>query len=163
MFAGRYDELVDEYGVGLVIYYLLSAFGPFAASTSAEIKSRNKFGVISFDHEQCSRISSEARSLVLRLTQNDPKLRLTAKEALNHPWFVKMRVIPEEKSQERSCWCMSMSFSTQLLRRNVARNTLHEYYVPLPLRPPVVPTKYEELKANKSEDRWCKIQLKKNP
>lgn len=94
MFAGRYNELVDEYGVGLVIYDLLSGFGPFAASTSAEIESRNKFGVISFDHDQCSRISSAARSLVLRLTQNDPKLRLTAREALNHPWFVKMQVIP---------------------------------------------------------------------
>ena len=79
MFTGRYNELVDEYGVGLVLYELLSGFGPFEARTLEEISSRNKFGVVSFDHDQCSRISSEARSIVLRLTQHDPKQRLTAK------------------------------------------------------------------------------------
>ena len=111
MFTGSYNELVDEYGVGLVLYKLLAGVAPFSARNEEEMLSRNRFGVISFDHDLCSRVTSEARILILNLTKKDPKLRPSAKEALNHPWFVKMRVIPENKRTVSSRWS---SFSSEL-------------------------------------------------
>ena len=41
----------------------------------------------SMDSEEWKEYSPEAKDLVSKLLIKDPKLRMTASEAINHPWF----------------------------------------------------------------------------
>lgn len=52
-----------------------------------EILARNKACNIYFQEKQWAKISPEAVNFVIALTEKRPDMRLTAEEALEHPWF----------------------------------------------------------------------------
>lgn len=52
-----------------------------------EILARNKACNIYFQEKQWAQISPEAVNFVIALTEKRPDMRLTAEEALEHPWF----------------------------------------------------------------------------
>jgi calcium-dependent protein kinase len=74
------------WSVGVVAYMLLSGRAPFfgdKASQSANIKA----GRYSMSSERWSKVSEEAKCFVRRLLEVDPSKRLSAQEALEHPWL----------------------------------------------------------------------------
>jgi serine/threonine protein kinase len=42
---------------------------------------------ITFEDSVWNRISNEGKDLTKKLVERDPELRISAKEALSHPWF----------------------------------------------------------------------------
>lgn len=47
----------------------------------------NKKCDIKFNDKEWSQISPEGKDLTMMMLEKNPKLRLSAKEAMNHPWF----------------------------------------------------------------------------
>lgn len=81
----------DMWSVGVLAYVLLSGLNPFAAeSTTKMIENISNCEYI-FDSEGFKDISLEAMDFVDRLLVKDRKLRMTAHEALEHPWL-KMKI-----------------------------------------------------------------------
>lgn len=81
----------DMWSVGVMAYVLLSGLNPFAAeSTTKMIESISSCEYV-FDSEAFKDISLEAMDFVDRLLVKDRKLRMTAHEALEHPWL-KMKI-----------------------------------------------------------------------
>uniref|UniRef100_A0A8D3AWC8 Uncharacterized protein n=1 Tax=Scophthalmus maximus TaxID=52904 RepID=A0A8D3AWC8_SCOMX len=81
----------DMWSVGVMAYVLLSGLNPFAAeSTTKMIENISNCEYI-FDSEAFKDISLEAMDFVDRLLVKDRKLRMTAHEALEHPWL-KMKI-----------------------------------------------------------------------
>uniref|UniRef100_A0A3Q2GGJ2 Protein kinase domain-containing protein n=1 Tax=Cyprinodon variegatus TaxID=28743 RepID=A0A3Q2GGJ2_CYPVA len=81
----------DMWSVGVLAYVLLSGLNPFAAeSTTKMIENISNCEYI-FDREAFKDISSEAMDFIDRLLVKDRKLRMTAHEALEHPWL-KMKI-----------------------------------------------------------------------
>lgn len=81
----------DMWSVGVLAYVLLSGLNPFAAeSTTKMIENISNCEYI-FDSEAFKDISLEAMDFIDRLLVKDKKLRMTAHEALEHPWL-KMKI-----------------------------------------------------------------------
>ncbi len=72
------------------MYGLLSCRHPFIKKedTQKETLEKNREAAVEFDPEIWDKISEEAKDLLMRLIEKDPKQRLSAIDALKHPWFV---------------------------------------------------------------------------
>jgi len=90
VFLGRYGKEADLWSAGVMLFQLLSGRMPFAEyDEEGEIVDAGfQFGY-SFDSEPWETVSSEAKDLVAGLLVRAPTKRLSANQALNHPWFAK--------------------------------------------------------------------------
>ena len=77
--------LSDE---GVILYILLCGETPFYGDTPNEILAHVKTGRYTMDQETWGEVSNSAQNLVEQLLCFDPDMRLTAVEALRHPWVV---------------------------------------------------------------------------
>uniref|UniRef100_A0A8C3G2F3 Protein kinase domain-containing protein n=1 Tax=Cyclopterus lumpus TaxID=8103 RepID=A0A8C3G2F3_CYCLU len=81
----------DMWSVGVLAYVLLSGLNPFGAESITQMIENISNCEYIFDSEAFKDISLEAMDFVDRLLVKDRKLRMTAHEALEHPWL-KMKI-----------------------------------------------------------------------
>lgn len=83
-----YDCKVDVFGIGVTMYFMLTARLPFAGNDVAQVLRRNMRCQIDLDrdfHMQQSGIG--AKTLLRALMQALPEDRLSAEQAVEHDWF----------------------------------------------------------------------------
>ena len=73
----------DMWSIGIIMYLLANGKLPYDADTSEEILFLIKYQKLYF--KSC--VSDDAKKLILSLLEIDPKKRITAKNALLHPFF----------------------------------------------------------------------------
>lgn len=71
----------------MICYILLCGYPPFWGDSEKEIFLRVKKGQFDFPVEEWANVSKEAKDIISKMLTVDPLKRITAKEALNHPWF----------------------------------------------------------------------------
>jgi serine/threonine protein kinase len=81
-----YGLEVDMWSAGCVAFLLLSGDVPFAGKTQKELFRAIVAGKYEF-HENWKEVSEEGKQFVSDLLQVDPKKRLMAEDALDHPWM----------------------------------------------------------------------------
>uniref|UniRef100_A0A8C5B3E9 Uncharacterized protein n=1 Tax=Gadus morhua TaxID=8049 RepID=A0A8C5B3E9_GADMO len=77
----------DMWSVGVMAYVLLSGLNPFAAESTTQMIENISSCEYVFDSEAFKDTSLPAMDFVDRLLIKDRKLRMTATEALEHPWL----------------------------------------------------------------------------
>ena len=82
----KYGPKVDIFSAGVILYVMLSSRVPFCGKTRDKILHSNLECKIYFQDKYWKHISKEGIDLVLRLTDCNPDNRITAKQALEHPW-----------------------------------------------------------------------------
>ncbi|XWS29386.1 hypothetical protein CRYUN_Cryun24cG0025200 [Craigia yunnanensis] len=82
-----YSTEADVWSIGVIAYILLCGSRPFWARTECGIFRAVLKADPSFDEAPWPSLSSEARDFVKRLLNKDPRKRLTAAQALSHPWI----------------------------------------------------------------------------
>ena len=82
-----YTSAVDLWSAGVVLFFLLGGKPPFNYTQPAQIYAAIKEAKFSFEAFPWKKISESGKDLVSKLLVLDPKSRLTAAEAQNHPWF----------------------------------------------------------------------------
>ncbi|KNC85856.1 hypothetical protein SARC_01965 [Sphaeroforma arctica JP610] len=83
-----YSFPVDMWGCGVILYTLLVGFPPFWHSNRMVLMRLIMRGKFEFLSPYWDNVSDEAKDLVSKLLAADPKQRLTATEAIGHPWMV---------------------------------------------------------------------------
>ena len=81
--GSTYDYNSDMWSVGVTMAVLLNYEYPFSETISEIIVEQQTFSTILLPSD----ISPEAQDLLNRLLCYDPKQRITAEEAIQHPWF----------------------------------------------------------------------------
>uniref|UniRef100_A0ACD5U3C6 Uncharacterized protein n=1 Tax=Avena sativa TaxID=4498 RepID=A0ACD5U3C6_AVESA len=83
----NYGPEADIWSVGVMVYILLCGVPPFWAESEHGIFNSILRGQVDFTSEPWPRISSGAKDLVRKMLTSDPKRRISAYDALNHPWI----------------------------------------------------------------------------
>uniref|UniRef100_A0A453BM06 non-specific serine/threonine protein kinase n=1 Tax=Aegilops tauschii subsp. strangulata TaxID=200361 RepID=A0A453BM06_AEGTS len=92
----QYGCEVDVWSAGVIIYILLSGVPPFWDESEQGIFEQVLQGDLDFSSEPWPSISKSAKDLVRKMLNRDPGKRLTAHEALCHPWVCVDGVAPDK-------------------------------------------------------------------
>ncbi len=71
------------------MYFILCGHPPFYGSTEKRILEKVVKGLYEFKDSEWEGISEDAKDLIRKLLEYDPEKRLSAEDALKHPWFSK--------------------------------------------------------------------------
>jgi serine/threonine protein kinase len=75
-----YGAAVDMFALGITLYTLIAGYEPFYPVSNFE-------EVVPFDERYWGHISPECKLLLAQMLCLDPDSRITAAEAVQHPWF----------------------------------------------------------------------------
>lgn len=87
MLNNNYDEKCDLWSIGVILFILLCGYPPFNGAHEDEIIEKVRAGYFCTDDEDWDDISPAAKDLVHKLLAYDPKERISAAEAIQHPWI----------------------------------------------------------------------------
>ncbi|KAF7456312.1 protein kinase domain-containing protein [Cryptosporidium felis] len=82
-----YNDKCDIWSIGVMTHILLCGIPPFTGNTDSEIIEKVRRGSVSFSESIWNRISHQAKDFLLQLLNKNPSDRLSAFQALQHPWL----------------------------------------------------------------------------
>lgn len=77
----------DMWSVGCLAYFALAGYPPFSDRNTAKLQMSIRKGTYQFPDAEWKNVSPEAKDFIKKCLTLDPKQRLTAKAALEHPWI----------------------------------------------------------------------------
>jgi len=84
-----YTKSSDLWSVGVIAYILMCGYPPFNGEDNNAVYDAVRRGRLCFPSAEWSGTSRESRHFIRCLLQRDPRERVSALQALNHPWIVK--------------------------------------------------------------------------
>ena len=84
----KYGTAVDMWSCGVIVYILLGGYPPFHDDNHAILYRKIKAADYAFDPQYWDQVSDDAKDLIKKMLVVDPDKRLTADQALRHPWFM---------------------------------------------------------------------------
>mmetsp|Transcript_37121 Transcript_37121/g.27433 ORF Transcript_37121/g.27433 Transcript_37121/m.27433 type:complete len:151 (+) Transcript_37121:380-832(+) len=87
----QYDEKCDVWSIGVIMYILLTGRPPFEGSTEDETLKKIAIGSFDLTCKELKQVSKEAIDLIRKFLTYEPEKRISAQEALSHPWIQKVR------------------------------------------------------------------------
>lgn len=87
---GGYENTVDMFSAGVLMYILLCGYEPFSyAESEKELINENRKAKVEYPDADWLSVSIEGRDLVEKMLERDPLKRIEPKKALQHPWITR--------------------------------------------------------------------------
>ena len=83
----KYGKECDLWSVGVILYMFIVGHAPFDGCDDEEITGNIQKGIYKKDDKRWKKASREVKDLIQKLLIYNPQKRLTALQALRHPWF----------------------------------------------------------------------------
>uniref|UniRef100_A0A6Q2XLK3 calcium/calmodulin-dependent protein kinase n=1 Tax=Esox lucius TaxID=8010 RepID=A0A6Q2XLK3_ESOLU len=81
-----YGKPVDIWACGVILYILLVGYPPFWDEDQHKLYQQIKAGAYDFPSPEWDSVTPEAKNLINQMLTINPSKRITAQEALKHPW-----------------------------------------------------------------------------
>jgi len=88
----RYTNKCDIWSCGVILYVILTGVPPFTGKDEQEILKKVATEKIKFDGEEWKDLSDEVKDLLKKMLDRNPDTRISAENALQHPWIKKNKV-----------------------------------------------------------------------
>jgi serine/threonine protein kinase len=98
---GQYYPASDVFAIGAILYMMLVGFQPFRAKEAEEIIRKTVKGDYNLKGKDWDRISNEAKVLVDRMLEKNPKKRITIAEILEDPWIKASEKYEDSKERDK--------------------------------------------------------------
>lgn len=85
-----YTEKCDIWSAGVVLYIMLCGEPPFNGNNDEKIIEKIKKGEYSFNSSEWLTVSSEAKAFIRKMMEFNVDKRLSAEQALQDPWILKL-------------------------------------------------------------------------
>jgi len=86
----RFDPVLpgsDMWSVAVIMYILLSGISPFYYEDEDQVVAHVQNVKWTFDEDSFERVTTEAKDFIKKCLLRVPEMRMTAEEALKHPWL----------------------------------------------------------------------------
>ncbi|KAM7265041.1 hypothetical protein ACFE04_002724 [Oxalis oulophora] len=90
----NYGPEVDVWSAGVILYILLCGVPPFWAESEQGVAQAIIRSNVDFKRDPWPKVSDNAKDLVRKMLDPDPKRRLTAQQVLDHPWLQNAKKAP---------------------------------------------------------------------
>lgn len=99
---GEYGPKCDIWSCGIIFHILLIGYPPFQGRNRIEIFEKILKGKLStqIDRQEWQRITPLAKDLLLKMLTYEPELRVSAEEAIRHPWIIGSHAREQELCEE---------------------------------------------------------------
>jgi len=98
LLGGQYDNEVDIWSTGVIAYVLLCGFTPFYGDNQRQLFERILHAKFDFPSPEWDEISPAAKDFIKKILVVNPAERMTAEQALSHPWILEQAPKRELKS-----------------------------------------------------------------
>jgi len=88
LLGGQYDSEVDIWSIGVITYVLLCGFTPFYGDNQRQLFERILHAKFDYPSPEWDDVSATAKDFVSKLLVVNPADRLSAEQALLHPWII---------------------------------------------------------------------------
>lgn len=89
---GNYDNACDIWSLGVILYIVLCGYPPFEGDNVKEIFHNVNTQKLQFNPPDWENITSEAKDLITRMLDKNPKTRMTSQQCLEHSWLKSEKV-----------------------------------------------------------------------
>ena len=77
----------DMWSIGCIVYFMPSGTLPFNGRSEEDKEAAIMKGTYAMPDSRFKNVSSDAKDFINQLLKKDPKDRMTAEQAMNHPWI----------------------------------------------------------------------------
>ena len=119
VFLQNYNQKIDIWSMGVVLYIMLSGKVPFPGNSELEIIGNVIKGEYHFKHEPFNAHSKAAKDFLQCLIVKDVSLRYTAEQAFAHEWIQQAHSLSSEPMQAEAFKDMNETVDKLKLRKVV--------------------------------------------
>lgn len=95
----KYDPICDMFSLGLIFHILLLGVSAFPGRTYNEVLAQNRASNITFEGDEYHKLDHNTLDLLSKMLKKNPLERITAIDALNHPYFANIDDEDEENDK----------------------------------------------------------------
>uniref|UniRef100_A0A8C0FV32 calcium/calmodulin-dependent protein kinase n=1 Tax=Bubo bubo TaxID=30461 RepID=A0A8C0FV32_BUBBB len=103
-----YGKPVDMWACGVILYILLVGYPPFWDEDQHRLYQQIKAGAYDFPSPEWDTVTPEAKDLINKMLTINPAKRITASEALKHPWICQRSTVASMMHRQETVDCKSM-------------------------------------------------------
>ncbi|KAK0182368.1 hypothetical protein PV327_000516 [Microctonus hyperodae] len=129
-----YGKPVDIWACGVILYILLVGYPPFWDEDQHRLYGQIKNGSYDYPSPEWDTVTPEARNLINQMLTVSPSRRITASEALRHPWICQRERVASVVHRQETVDCLKKFnarrklkgaiLTTMIATRNFSRTSI---------------------------------------
>uniref|UniRef100_A0A4W6EXF4 calcium/calmodulin-dependent protein kinase n=1 Tax=Lates calcarifer TaxID=8187 RepID=A0A4W6EXF4_LATCA len=121
-----YGKPVDIWACGVILYILLVGYPPFWDEDQHKLYQQIKAGAYDFPSPEWDTVTPEAKNLINQMLTINPAKRITAQEALKHPWVCQRSTVASMMHRQETVECLKKFNARRKLKpqTNSTRNSI---------------------------------------
>ncbi|XP_050816102.1 calcium/calmodulin-dependent protein kinase type II subunit gamma isoform X4 [Gopherus flavomarginatus] len=101
-----YGKPVDIWACGVILYILLVGYPPFWDEDQHKLYQQIKAGAYDFPSPEWDTVTPEAKNLINQMLTINPTKRITADQALKHPWVCQRSTVASMMHRQETVECL---------------------------------------------------------